>query len=471
MPNLDGRSQGTGGRLWAVLLLLGACCATVATPAAPGGGLDCTELADLEHLLDRRPPARSHFVAVEELFHDLLLGWPGNGARETAAGLSRLEQRLAERLECLGGVRVANPEQVPKAGSERPGSLFLAAPAGDGENVSPFVCLAVIEGRTFRPIFGERPETLLAIARLYQHKHAYQLERRQPAFASRSLEQVETLLAAYAGATGEAGDAASAATILALATMAMTELRVYGITEDAVAVLDRALEIDPRNQLALYLAARSEEKLARYRDARGHLQRLHELRPDDTEVELRLAIQLARTGAGKRARQRLAGLVGGQPDWVAIVAAQELGDLLVEDGATAAAGDVLSAALERFPSSSQLRLQLAQTRHDDWQASWPLVDRVLNGWSGDPGEPARVEYEKVEPQWIRDEAAALDGGLLGARTAIVRAAAELRDRSDRQKRADSRLPASLCHGTLPLRWLPGDEGPGPFAPGSPGFGG
>lgn len=458
-----------GARLWAVLLLLGACAPAAAAAAAPEGGLDCSELAHLEPLLARGQPGRSHYLAVEELFHELLLGWPDNGYRETAAGLSRLERRLAERLECLGDVRVAFPGALPRAGSELPGALFLAADAAAGATVSPFVCLAVIEGRTFRPIFTARPETLLAIARLYQQKHGYQLERGRPVSASRSLEQVRALLAAYVGATAQPAGARSAATILALATSAMTDLRVYEVTEEAVAVLHGALEIDPRNRLALYLAARSEEKLARYRHALGHLRRLHDLWPGDAEVELRLALQLARTGERRRARQRLAGLVAREPDWVAIVAAQELADLHVEDGDPGAAADLLQAALERFPRSSQLRLQLAQSRHDDWRASWPLVDRVLNGWSGDPGEPARVQYEKVEPRWISEEAAALDARLRDALSEIVRVVAALRDRSDRQRRADSRRPASLCHGTLPLRRLPGDEGPGPFAPGSPEY--
>jgi tetratricopeptide (TPR) repeat protein len=449
------------------LLLLGVCSAA-AEPVTPRAGLDCTEIADLEPLLALRRPGSYQFLAVEGLFHDLLLGWPASGELATAAELSDLEQRLSERLECLGSVRVAYPKQLPGAATDGPGALFLAATGKDGDAVAPFVCLAAIESGTFAQIFDDRPDTLLAIARLYQHKHAYQLRQGRLAYARRSLTQVEALLAAYAGATGEPADASSAATILAMAAVDMAALRVFDITVEAVAVLHRALEIDPDHHLALYLAAYNEEKLADYRHAREHLERLAELRAEDGEVELRLAVNLARTGDKNRAHQLLAGLVGSHPGWVAIVAAQELADLLTEEGSPHLAADVLGTALERFPGSSQLQLQLAQTRHSDWRASWPLVDRVLNGWQGDPGESARARYEEGGLRWISEEAAALDTGLEESRIEIVQAVGVLKDRSDRSKRADALRRASLCHGTLPLRRLPGDQGPGPFAPGSPG---
>ena len=455
-------------RLWPLALGMAALAASAPAAAPADAELDCSELAALQRLpADAAPAAPTHYLHVEELFYRLLTAWPARGDADTAAGLSDLEQRLAERLECLGTATVRSPGSLPRRGTDRPGALFLG-PDAPKKGSSPFTCLTVIEGRTLEPLFERRPRTALAVARLYQRKQAHQIAQQRLRHARRSLEQVRALLGAYLAGAGTEADTSAAATVLSLAAFALAGLPTIGTTERAIEILHDAVELDRDHLLAHYLAAHYEEKRADYPHARGHLERLDTLSGGDSEIRLRRGVILAHLGRTERARRLLEELVGASPDWVAIVASQRLANLLVEEGRAEEAAARLRSALERFPHSSQLQLQLARLLHTDWRSSWPLVDGVLNGWTEDRGEPARIEYERERLGWVRDAVTELDRALREAREEVAAEATTLRRRPVGERRGLTEHVEGICRGALPLRRLPGDPGTGPFAPGSPG---
>ena len=121
-----------------------------------------------------------------------------------------------------------------------------------------------------------------------------------------------------------------------------------------------ALDYKGDHQAALIGLAAIRESYGNYESATEVLQKLGSLRPDDLEISLRLAINLARLDEGKRAMKLLQGVLEApEPSWMGAVAAQELARMYEAKKQTTEATEVLETAIERHPQIQRLRIQLA----------------------------------------------------------------------------------------------------------------
>ena len=122
----------------------------------------------------------------------------------------------------------------------------------------------------------------------------------------------------------------------------------------------RALEYDPDNPAALLGLAATFEKYGEYQQALTHLEHLVAVAPELDEAKLRLAVGLNRVGLRRRARELLEGLVESGPnEWVRAVAYEEIGRILLQTGAVAAAAELLEEAMAAMPSRQALRVLAA----------------------------------------------------------------------------------------------------------------
>ena len=141
-----------------------------------------------------------------------------------------------------------------------------------------------------------------------------------------------------------------------------------GLRSEPRRLLQRALEFDPDNRDALLALATDLERDGDYDAAIPYLEQLVAIPPPSVEGRLRLAINLRRVGRERDAVARLDQLTTDpvadpdiRPDiqWAAEVACEELARMRIEHDDARGAAALLRRAIERFPDSESLRLELA----------------------------------------------------------------------------------------------------------------
>lgn len=126
-----------------------------------------------------------------------------------------------------------------------------------------------------------------------------------------------------------------------------------------MALYVRALQFNPANEAALLGLATAREQLGRYRNALQLLERLAETGSDRAEGHLRLAINLDRLGRRSEAEELLAGLIEKPgPDWVLIVAYQQLARIRMDQERLGSAHAYLVRGRKRFPDDPALTVGL-----------------------------------------------------------------------------------------------------------------
>jgi len=161
----------------------------------------------------------------------------------------------------------------------------------------------------------------------------------------------------------------------------------------AVDLLNRSIELDPTNPVALLALGATLERTGRYREAIPALRTLVEEHPDNVEGVLRLAVNLARTGDPEDAEGHFRQLIADDsPTWITVISYQELARLLP----IAEAERILREAVERFPGNQALRVQLAFLLDGRGQQSeaGQLIDRLCRR-AAPPETSPRVRY----PAW------------------------------------------------------------------------
>lgn len=149
-----------------------------------------------------------------------------------------------------------------------------------------------------------------------------------------------------------------------LASQVLTSLAGYMhenyLDTGAVRLYNAALQLDRTNPAALIGVAAALEKHGRYDSAVAHLERGVAAHPEQSELRLRLAVNLARVYRAPEAMKILKHLIRDErEDWVTSVAYQELGRLLMDEGEVEKAREVLEQGIERLPDDPTLPIQLA----------------------------------------------------------------------------------------------------------------
>lgn len=226
--------------------------------------------------------------------------------------------------------------------------------------------LIAAEKRVIAEIATRDPQALPALVLLHHDAFVSYRKRQRLQLASHALRMVVEI-----SASPEMK--AAGLPVKRVASLAMTSLAGVAVLlnpPDAIELLRRSIELDPANTDALLAAGAIYEKYGNYAEAVSALQRRVTIGPD-AEARLRLAINLRRTGRDLEAEPLLADLArpnAAEEQWVAILASQELANLLADHNRLGDAVARLREAAARHSGNGSLRIQLSY-----------LLDR-----SGDP---------------------------------------------------------------------------------------
>ncbi len=133
-----------------------------------------------------------------------------------------------------------------------------------------------------------------------------------------------------------------------------------GATPSAQKAFEVALEYDEHQEAALLSLAVIHESFGHYDAAVDALRRYQKVYPGQPEARLRLAINLGRMGSRRKAEPLLRrSLLGDNPEWVRVLAYQELARQLIAERQATAAIALLQEAIQEFPEYQRLYLQLA----------------------------------------------------------------------------------------------------------------
>jgi hypothetical protein len=280
---------------------------------------------------------------------------PGHWRRSEAAALRATYARILARLGAGG-------EENEKVGEQ---IAAFEVPLLSGPKAATREELTALEGEVIRTLERKNPESLVPVMALYRTVHgAYQKRNlRQPAMHAAIL--VGSLVELYARAVPTPEGRRLAAGFLVSLT---PNLDRSGLSTMVEAEFKRALEIDPEHPQALLGHAQDDERHGRYAQAVAGLERLDEQSPHDPEVLVRLAINTARLGRTKRAREmflkilaplRQRSAASPKPDaddWPLALAAQELARLEIAAKDRPAAQRTIDLGLASFPGDEKLVL-------------------------------------------------------------------------------------------------------------------
>lgn len=295
--------------------------------------------------------------------------------RSVAAAYGEVLRRLAADDGAWPALRALETGLVERLGATALGALeqaqlgsFRALEKGDWEAVLPVLRLHGDAVRRYRDV-----------RRLDLSQH--------------STRVAAALAAAYA----ERLDTAEARREAAWAMVELADLyRRRGPLDQAEELFARALELDAGNERALLGLAALHEKRGRYAAAVELFERLVKLAPRHHEARLRLANNLYRRGEVERPWRLWSRLAkGSAPDWIALVARQELTRSQLDKGRLADAEEGLRHGLGRWPGHPTLTLQLARLHElrGDRATSRRLL-RELQDANGRRHESARTRYNR-----------------------------------------------------------------------------
>ena len=240
---------------------------------------------------------------------------------------------------------------------------------------------------------GRDVEALLPV--LVMHLHLFRVHngRREYVAAGRHAALIERAALLYARGTPRHQGDRVAAEILTVLGAGLVD---GGLRRDARHILTEALDLSPVQPEALLVLAAERERAGAYEEAVGFLRRLSMVRAGWLEARVRLAVNLARTGATGEAAERFEAMCGdAAAGWAAILSCEELARMRLAAGDAAAAERILRAAIERFPDAERLRLALAFAvdRGGDPAAARALVEALAERPAGG-GETPRQRYNR-----------------------------------------------------------------------------
>ena len=133
-----------------------------------------------------------------------------------------------------------------------------------------------------------------------------------------------------------------------------------GLPTDARRQFERALREDAHCVSALLGLGTTYELLGMYPMAVAQFGAARLAAPNEHEAALRLGVNLARVGRVDNALEALRSCLADEaPKWIAVVASQEIGTVLVDAGRLGEAQRYLEEAVERFPEQASLVIELA----------------------------------------------------------------------------------------------------------------
>jgi tetratricopeptide (TPR) repeat protein len=244
------------------------------------------------------------------------------------------------------------------------------------------------EARRLRKLLAESPAAYTPVVDLYTRAHALAVGFRKTRTATHL--EIETLRLIDESMAARQDEEGAKLGSLFLTRLALTSRDGQDL-DSARRLFDRALEIDPFNEVALHAAAAIREKLGNYAEAADLLQRLL-LLDDLPDAELRLALCLERMGRSKRAERRLEQLARGNADrWIRSIAYQEWSQIRSSRDETDAALTLAREGHAALPDDDSLAILVAFLSGSRDELSSALVLRLTSTPTGE-GPTARGIY-------------------------------------------------------------------------------
>lgn len=227
----------------------------------------------------------------------------------------------------------------------------------DTGGASPPAALFTLEGSGITYLTEHTPSSMIPLLALHHDVFRAWIAAKDPIGQKHSVR----LIAAMANDIRKR-PALAPATSTALAVLASIGDTLYrlGEPENAIAVFELALELDPTHQASLLGIAADHEWLGHYQETVEMLRDLGE-RPDALfESHLRLGVNLLRIGKPRDAITMLRACTDpGAPAWVRAVAYEELALSDLDNGRPEQAKALIEEATAVFPAETTLRLMSA----------------------------------------------------------------------------------------------------------------
>ena len=385
-------------------------------------------LSDGRYGLRFQPPARGQGLDLVVVHGDSeSITWaelvrPGGDRPEPIAGGSErarpaaAERRLDRALEQYVAAGAADLEPLEE--------LFLE----EWKRAGTAGASALVEAgnRLAWELVREHPEALVPLVAASSQLYRRFLDRQQWGLSTAARRLTVIFLDVYSrgGSGGEAGALGSDRAAVAAAAWASFagDLVESGLQGRAAALYKRALQVDSRQLESLLVLGTLYERDGQYGEAASIYRRLLEIAPANPELRLRLAVQLARVGQQNEARRRLGELLEAEPDWVAVVAAQELARLHLDSGRAGEAAEVLSAAVARHPRDEKLLLFRAAV--DELNGDGSVSTEALAALGEEPSRrtpSARHRYSAWPPPALGEARDRLSAAAEQRRPALLQA--------------------------------------------------
>ncbi len=201
---------------------------------------------------------------------------------------------------------------------------------------------------------AQDPEALMPIALMHRVLYRSYVARGEGALASHA-RNMAIICAKQLGRANPGGGFAEG-----LMVNLASDLAQSGSSSAARELLERALEFNPTFLPAMLSVGFSFEQASEFLEASWVYQDLVDAHPDFEEGQLRLAVNLIRTGRERAGQKLLRHLLqAGSPAWIEAVAAQELVRSLALQGRLDEAEQSVRTVLEQMPDDQRLWILLA----------------------------------------------------------------------------------------------------------------
>ena len=324
---------------------------------------------------------------------------------EFAGDALQTEEISASYEDALRLFAVGEAVQARKALAELERRVVAQSPTGYWSR------LRDAELRTAVPLVKQEPDSVMALILVHRDMYGWYRTHREPGLAEHSW----TLAAAMAeGSSTIAGWDPPMGFVECVLLDFAGDLVQQGDVGQARRLLERAVDLAPGEGAARFALAFVHELSGKRYEATQQLERLLEEHPDHFEGKLRLAINRSRLGASKAAERLFRELLDEPaPEWIVVVAYQELAQLLLTEGRPAEALQLLREGVGRLPHNQRLRIQLAyvlDTAHNPREAA--AVVEGIESAGGQLESSPRVRYS----EWPVFETERVCGNLQQART-------------------------------------------------------
>ena len=188
------------------------------------------------------------------------------------------------------------------------------------------------------------------------------------------------------------------------AVLLLTNLAYHSPQPDAsITLFHRALSLEPTHEAPLLGLAKHFEVRGDYKKARTYLRHLIEAHEESAEGKLRLAVNLARLGERREAKEIFQQLLkSAAPSWVRSLSYQEFARILMEDGELERAALLLEQGVQELPSDFTLLIPLAYlTEKMGRPREWSLA-AFMKACTKDCDASPRTTYSsKIGPAQIQ----------------------------------------------------------------------